>query len=148
MLFLSALSFEIIFVLLCIPQFYNGSITREMFELRWIKYLAIVGFFDALNGSFVLELRLFVMCSLSLRAVFLLFRHLVCLLSCAQPNLRPFAIRAQPSLRAHHPGAELFRAGQAIHAQATDRRPHCCVFRARRPRSHVSARRQWHVQRF
>lgn len=49
-LFFAGLMFNVIFWSMCIPLFYKGKITKEMLQLRWQPYLALIGVFDALNG--------------------------------------------------------------------------------------------------
>jgi drug/metabolite transporter (DMT)-like permease len=52
-LFFCSLSFTIIFTILAIWFGYKKQITKSMLSIRWIKYMLIVGVFDAINGFLI-----------------------------------------------------------------------------------------------
>jgi len=52
-LFFCSLSFTIVFSILAIWFGYKNQITSSMLAFRWIKYMLIVGVFDAINGFLI-----------------------------------------------------------------------------------------------
>ncbi|UJR09342.1 hypothetical protein I4U23_013585 [Adineta vaga] len=52
-LFFCSLSFTIIFSIMAVWFYYKGQITPSMLSLRWIKYMLLVGVFDAANGFLI-----------------------------------------------------------------------------------------------
>lgn len=52
-LFFCSLSFTIIFSIMAVWFGYKNQITRSMLSFRWIKYMFLVGVFDAANGFFI-----------------------------------------------------------------------------------------------
>jgi drug/metabolite transporter (DMT)-like permease len=52
-LFFCSLSFTIVFTILALWFGYKKQITKSMLSIRWIKYMLIVGVFDALNGFLI-----------------------------------------------------------------------------------------------
>lgn len=52
-LFFCSFSFTIIFTILALWFGYKKQITQSMLSLRWIKYMVIVGVFDAANGFLI-----------------------------------------------------------------------------------------------
>ena len=52
-LFFCSLSFTIIFTIMALWFGYKNQITRSMRSLRWIKYMMLVGVFDAANGFLI-----------------------------------------------------------------------------------------------
>ncbi|CAF1390057.1 unnamed protein product [Adineta ricciae] len=52
-LFFCSMSFTIIFSIMAVWFYYKGQITRSMLSSRWIKYMLLVGVFDAANGFLI-----------------------------------------------------------------------------------------------
>ena len=52
-LFFCSLSFTIVFTLFALWFGYKKQITASMLSIRWVKYMLIVGVFDALNGFLI-----------------------------------------------------------------------------------------------